>query len=90
MSLVHPTDSAADADAIRLDPAWLEAHWMPYTGNRQFKADPRPDADESCSVKAPGMARVASLDDARRVLDAIRSEESSGEGPREDLQRAIA
>ena len=25
----------------RLDPAWLEAHWMPYTGNRQFKKNPR-------------------------------------------------
>ena len=27
--------------AVRTDAAWLEAHWMPYTGNRQFKADPR-------------------------------------------------
>lgn len=35
-------------------------------------------------------ARVVSLDDARRVLEAIRREESSGGGPREDLQRAIA
>jgi len=26
---------------VRTDAAWLEAHWMPYTGNRQFKADPR-------------------------------------------------
>ena len=25
----------------RLDSAWLEAHWMPFTGNRQFKAQPR-------------------------------------------------
>ena len=25
----------------RLDPAWLDAHWMPFTGNRQFKAHPR-------------------------------------------------
>ncbi|AUX43066.1 hypothetical protein SOCE26_045060 [Sorangium cellulosum] len=39
---------------------------------------------------APGSSRVVSLDDARRVLDAIRREESSGDGPREDLQRAIA
>jgi len=27
--------------APRLDAAWLEAHWMPYTGNRDFKANPR-------------------------------------------------
>ncbi len=27
--------------AVRTDGAWLEAHWMPYTGNREFKAHPR-------------------------------------------------
>src|SRR5690606_6785446 len=27
--------------ATRLDPAWLDPHWMPFTGNRQFKAQPR-------------------------------------------------
>jgi beta-alanine--pyruvate transaminase len=26
---------------LRTDAAWLEAHWMPYTGNRNFKANPR-------------------------------------------------
>jgi beta-alanine--pyruvate transaminase len=25
----------------RLDSAWLDAHWMPFTGNRQFKQHPR-------------------------------------------------
>jgi beta-alanine--pyruvate transaminase len=33
-----------DAKALttpRLDAAWLDAHWMPYTGNRDFKAHPR-------------------------------------------------
>lgn len=29
------------SDAVRQDAAWLEAHWMPFTGNRQFKRDPR-------------------------------------------------
>ena len=24
-----------------MDRKTLEAHWMPYTGNRQFKEDPR-------------------------------------------------
>jgi beta-alanine--pyruvate transaminase len=28
-------------DPYPQDPAWLQAHWMPYTGNRQFKANPR-------------------------------------------------
>ena len=27
--------------APRMDAQWLEAHWMPYTGNRDFKAKPR-------------------------------------------------
>jgi beta-alanine--pyruvate transaminase len=26
---------------LRTDKAWLDAHWMPFTGNRQFKAHPR-------------------------------------------------
>ncbi|MEZ4401023.1 MAG: aspartate aminotransferase family protein [Kofleriaceae bacterium] len=26
---------------VRTDAAWLDAHWMPYTGNREFKANPR-------------------------------------------------
>ena len=33
-----------DAQALatpRTDAAWLDAHWMPYTGNRNFKANPR-------------------------------------------------
>lgn len=30
-----------DSKQLRTDAPWLEAHWMPYTGNRQFKANPR-------------------------------------------------
>lgn len=39
MSFVH-IEQPADA-APRLDAAWLDAHWMPFTGNRNFKANPR-------------------------------------------------
>ena len=31
----------SDHKPIRTDAAWLDAHWMPFTGNRQFKANPR-------------------------------------------------
>ncbi|BCO25205.1 beta-alanine--pyruvate aminotransferase [Rhodoferax lithotrophicus] len=34
----------SDAQALtqpRTDAAWLDAHWMPFTGNRNFKANPR-------------------------------------------------
>ena len=34
---MNPTD----APRTRTDSAWLEAHWMPFTGNRNFKATPR-------------------------------------------------
>ncbi|TDK60541.1 aspartate aminotransferase family protein [Sapientia aquatica] len=27
--------------SVRTDAEWLDAHWMPYTGNRDFKANPR-------------------------------------------------
>ncbi|HSV58501.1 MAG TPA: aspartate aminotransferase family protein [Variovorax sp.] len=35
------TSAFDSATSTRTDAAWLDAHWMPYTGNRQFKADPR-------------------------------------------------
>ncbi len=39
----HPMNmtDAQTPSTPRLDAAWLEAHWMPYTGNRNFKANPR-------------------------------------------------
>ena len=39
MSLTTAPQSASAAP--RSDAAWLDAHWMPFTGNRQFKRDPR-------------------------------------------------
>ena len=35
---IHPSGVAV---ATRRDAAWLDAHWMPFTGNREFKAHPR-------------------------------------------------
>ncbi len=35
------TAPATFAHADRRDAAWLDAHWMPFTANRQFKRDPR-------------------------------------------------
>ena len=34
-------NDAQNLQAPRTDAAWLDAHWMPYTGNRDFKANPR-------------------------------------------------
>ncbi len=33
--------AANTASSGRTDADWLAAHWMPFTGNRQFKANPR-------------------------------------------------
>ena len=35
------TDNKRLQNTPRTDAAWLAAHWMPYTGNRDFKARPR-------------------------------------------------
>ncbi|MBB6579909.1 beta-alanine--pyruvate transaminase [Comamonas odontotermitis] len=40
MSFVQIDEKTTGA-ALRTDAAWLEAHWMPFTGNRNFKAKPR-------------------------------------------------
>jgi beta-alanine--pyruvate transaminase len=49
------------SDQLRLAPAELEAYWMPFTANRQFKAKPR------MMAKAEGM--YYTTDDGRRILD---------------------
>ncbi len=49
------------SDQMRLTPAELDAHWMPFTANRQFKAKPR------MMAKAEGM--YYTTDDGREVLD---------------------
>ena len=41
MSLVNVETPSSEAAAPRLDAAWLDAHWMPFTANRNFKANPR-------------------------------------------------
>jgi beta-alanine--pyruvate transaminase len=49
------------SDQLRLAPAELEAYWMPFTANRQFKSHPR------MMVKAEGMHYTT--DDGRSILD---------------------
>ena len=34
-------NDALALSAPRTDAAWLDAHWMPFSGNREFKANPR-------------------------------------------------
>jgi beta-alanine--pyruvate transaminase len=47
----------------RRDAAWLDAHWMPFTGNREFKANPR------MIVGAEGAYYIDA--DGKRILDGL-------------------
>ncbi len=41
MSVTTAIPQPSAAAAARQDAAWLDAQWMPFTANRQFKRDPR-------------------------------------------------
>jgi len=57
---------------VRTDKAWLDAHWMPFSGNREFKAHPRMfvSADGSYYTDASG----------KRVFDGLSGLWCSGLG----------
>jgi beta-alanine--pyruvate transaminase len=57
---------------IRTDAAWLDAHWMPFTGNREFKANPR------LFVGAEGAYYITA--DGKKVLDGLSGLWCSGLG----------
>lgn len=69
--------------APRTDAAWLAAHWMPYTGNRQFKAAPR------MFVQAKGCYYRDA--DGREVFDGLSGLWCCGLGhAREELTQAVS
>ena len=66
----------------KLTRAELEAHWMPYTGNRQFKDDPR------IIVAAEGVHLID--DSGRRVLDGLSGLWCTGAGHnRREISEAV-
>lgn len=67
----------------RTDPAWLDAWWMPYTGNRNFKADPR------MIVEAKGCYFTDG--DGRKVFDGLSGLWCSGLGHgRPEITEAVS
>jgi beta-alanine--pyruvate transaminase len=68
---------------IKQDPAWLEPFWMPYTGNRNFKANPRiiASAQGNYYIDAQG----------NKILDGLSGLWCSGLGHgRTEIAQAVA
>jgi beta-alanine--pyruvate transaminase len=66
----------------RTDAAWLEAHWMPFTGNREFKANPR--------LIVGGQGAYYTTHDGRRLFDGLSGLWCSGLGHgRREIAEAI-
>ncbi|MCZ2441396.1 MAG: aspartate aminotransferase family protein [Burkholderiales bacterium] len=66
----------------RTDAAWLAAHWMPFTGNREFKANPR--------LIVGGEGVYYTTHDGRRVFDGLSGLWCSGLGHgRREIAEAI-
>lgn len=76
-------DSNAAQRPVRTDAQWLAAHWMPFTGNRQFKADPR--------LIVAGQGAYYTDREGRRIFDGLSGLWCSGLGHgRPEIVEAIA
>jgi beta-alanine--pyruvate transaminase len=77
------TDSQFLQTPFRTDAEWLQPHWMPYTGNRDFKANPR------LIVGAKGA--YFTTHDGRQVFDSLSGLWCTGLGHgRQEIVDAIA
>jgi len=75
--------ASAQPAAVRTDAAWLEAHWMPFTGNRQFKADPR--------IVVEGKGAYFTDAEGRRIFDGLSGLWCTGLGHcRSEISEAVA
>jgi len=77
------TPAIEPTPTVRTDAAWLDAHWMPYTGNRNFKADPR------IVVEAKGAYFTDA--DGRKIFDGLSGLWCSGLGHgRPEITEAVS
>ena len=68
--------------AVRTDAAWLDAHWMPFTGNRNFKAKPR--------MIVSGQGAYYTDAEGRKIFDGLSGLWCSGLGHgRKEVAEAI-
>lgn len=81
MNMSAPTPLAEAA--VRTDAEWLDAHWMPYTGNREFKSNPRliVGARDAWLIDADG----------RRIFDGLSGLWTTGLGHcRKEIVEAVS
>jgi beta-alanine--pyruvate transaminase len=65
------------------DAAFLESHWMPYTGNREFKANPR--------MMASAQGAYYTDSDGRRIFDGLSGLWTCGLGHcRSEISEAVS
>jgi beta-alanine--pyruvate transaminase len=82
-TLSNAAQDAASGTKVRTDADWLAAHWMPFTGNRNFKADPR------LIVAAQGAYFTAS--DGRKIFDGLSGLWCTGLGHgRREISEAVS
>ena len=80
--LETPAAANASGAGTRTDAAWLDAHWMPYTANRQFKVHPR------MIVAASGAYFTDA--DGRKIFDGLSGLWCSGLGHgRREIAEAV-
>jgi beta-alanine--pyruvate transaminase len=69
--------------SLRTDAEWLDPYWMPFTGNRDFKKNPR------MIIAAKGSYYVAA--DGRRIFDGLSGLWCSGLGHcRDEISAAVS
>jgi beta-alanine--pyruvate transaminase len=79
----NATEPVTSTSAFPGDAAWMESHWMPFTGNRSFKANPR------MIVSAEGAYYKDS--DGRKIFDGLSGLWCTGLGHgRKEISEAVA
>ena len=78
-----PSSAVTSTSTFPGDAAWMEAHWMPYTANRNFKANPR------MMVSAQGAYYTDNH--GRKILDGLSGLWCSGLGHgRSEITEAVS
>lgn len=83
MNFAVMDEAPAATAAPRRDAAWLEAHWMPFSANRNFKAQPR--------MIVSGQGAYYTDADGRKIFDGLSGLWTTGLGHgRKEITQAVS